>query len=135
MFGIGLELVIKILEQTHTETSHSIWYQIVNQLTDFYKVPFQCLWCCLLINTFVSSLQMYWSSVLGWIEEIKLVENTSFEQDWARRFRISNFKLANSRLRKTISVLTKSKIVPITFWISEVSGVTKFNSIYGWLLW
>ena len=24
MFGIGLELVIKILEQTHTETSHSI---------------------------------------------------------------------------------------------------------------
>ena len=135
MFGIGLELVIKILEQTHTETSHSIWYQIVNQLTDFYKVSFQCLWCCLLINTFVSSLQMYWSSVLGWIEEIKLVENTSFEQGWARRFRISNFKLANSRLRKTISVLTKSKIVPITFWISEVSGVTKFNSIYGWLLW
>lgn len=135
MFGIGLELVIKILEQTHTETSHSIWYQIVNQLTDFYMVSFQCLWCCLLINTSVSSLQMYWSSVLGWIEEIKLVENTSFEQDWARRFRISNFKLANSRLRKTISVLTKSKIVPITFWISEVSGVTKFNSIYGWLLW
>lgn len=135
MFGIGLELVIKILEQTHTETSHSIWYQIVNQLTDFYKVSFQCLWCCLLINTSVSSLQMYWSSVLGWIEEIKLVENTSFEQGWARRFRISNFKLANSRLRKTISVLTKSKIVPITFWISEVSGVTKFNSIYGWLLW